>query len=127
MPDGIRNRHGAALRESEQRETVEPGGVGDRFHIAYPGIEGNLVNVPVRQAITARIVSDKGVILGKSKEEMLKNRQLPIIFEMTEPMRRPQQRRSAAGCRIGQPDTVGRFAIANLLLKVSGGEKARAR
>ena len=61
------------MRESEQRETVEPGGVGDRFHIAYPGIEGNLVNVPIRPAVAARIVSDQGVILGKSKEEMLKN------------------------------------------------------
>jgi hypothetical protein len=31
------------------------------------------VNVPIRQAVAARIVSDQGVILGKSKEEMLKN------------------------------------------------------
>ena len=58
---------------------------------------------------------------------MLKNRHLPIIFEMTEPMRRLQQWRSAAACRIGQPDTVRRFGIANLLLKVGGGKKARAR
>jgi hypothetical protein len=67
MPDGIGNRHRAPLREPEEWKTIEPGGIGDRFHVAYPGIERNLVYVPIRQAVAAGVVSYQCVILGKSK------------------------------------------------------------
>jgi hypothetical protein len=60
------------------------------------------------------------------KEETLKNRQLPIIFEVTKPMRRPQYGRSVANPRVGQADSVRRLAIANLLLEICGGEKSGA-
>src|SRR5208282_2782795 len=127
MPDGIGNRHGAALRKSEQRKTAEPGGVSDGFHVAHPRIEGNLVDVPIRQAVAARVVSDQSVILGKPKKEMPRNRQLPIIFEVTKPMRRPQDGRPGTDRRVGQPDAVGRLAITNLLLEVRGRKKSGTR
>ena len=69
MPGSIGNRHGATLREPEERKTIEPGGVGDCFHVAHPGIEGNFVYVPIRQAVAAGVVSDQCVILGKSKSK----------------------------------------------------------
>jgi hypothetical protein len=55
------------------------------------------------------------------------NRQLPIIFEVTEPMRRPQQRRSAANRRIGQSDSRQAPCNTNLLLEICGGEESGAR
>src|SRR5580698_8261274 len=84
------------------------------------------MHIPIRQAIAARIVPDQSVLLGKSKEETLKNRQLPIIFKVTEPMRRPQYGRSVANPRVGQADSVRRLAIANLLLEICGSEKSGA-
>jgi hypothetical protein len=64
MADGIGNRYGAALRRPDERKTSETGGIGDRLHVAHPGIEGQLLNIPIRQAVAARVVSDKNVILG---------------------------------------------------------------
>src|SRR5580658_1464268 len=46
---------------------------------------------------------------------------------MTEPMRRLQNGRSVADRRVRQPDSVGRSAIANLLLEVRGGEEPGPR
>jgi hypothetical protein len=86
MPYGVGYRDGAALRGPEERKTAEAGGIDDRLHIPHLGIERKLLNIPIRQAVAARVVSDKGMILGESKEGLLKQRQLPIIFEVTEPM-----------------------------------------
>src|ERR1700758_4859484 len=55
------------------------------------------------------------------------NRQFPVIFEMTHPVRRLQHRWSMADRRVCQPDTVRCFAIAYLLLEVRSGEEAGAR
>src|SRR5271170_6969098 len=46
---------------------------------------------------------------------------------MTEPMRRLQNGRSVADRRVRQPDSVGRFAIANLLLEVLPPEFAKGQ
>src|ERR1700734_296018 len=55
------------------------------------------------------------------------NRQFPVIFEMTHPVRRLQHRRSMADRRVCQPKAVGCFAKTYLLPEVCGGEKAGAR
>ena len=56
---------------------------------------------------------------------MPRNRQFPIIFEMTHPVSRLQHRWSVADRRVGQPDAVGRLAIAYLLLEPRVGEEQR--
>src|ERR1700677_1878808 len=106
MPHGIGDGYSAALGEADDGETAEAGRVYHRLHIAYPGIKGNLVNIPVRQAVAARVVSDESVILRKSKKEWPQDRELPVIFKMTEPMCRLQQRCALADCRICEPHTV---------------------
>jgi hypothetical protein len=55
------------------------------------------------------------------------DRQFPVIFKMTKPVRRLQHRRSTADGRVCQPDTIGRLAIAYFLLEVRGGEEPGAR
>src|SRR5580658_734073 len=84
------------------------------------------MHIPIRQTVAARVVPDQSVLFRKFKEETLKNRQLPIIFEVTKPMRRPQHGRSVADPRVCQPDTIRRLAIANLLLEICGSEKSGA-
>src|ERR1700734_3268760 len=58
---------------------------------------------------------------------MARNRQFPVIFEVTHPVRRLQYRWSVADRRVCQPDTVGRPAIAYLLLEPRSGEESRTR
>jgi hypothetical protein len=85
------------------------------------------VHVPIRQAVAAGVVSDQHMMFGESEQKRPSNRQLPVIFEMTEPMRRPQHRRSVADRRVRQADTIWRLAIANILLEIRRGEHLGAR
>src|SRR5689334_16825077 len=57
---------------------------------------------------------------------MPENRQFPVIFEMTKPVRGLQHRWSITDGRVCQPDTVGGVAITYLLLKVLRGEEPGA-
>ncbi len=51
----------ASLRDAEQCEAFETGGVNDGFEIADERLYGIFFNIAVRQAVAARVVADQSV------------------------------------------------------------------
>jgi hypothetical protein len=49
MPDRIGDRDCATLRDAEQREPFDAGGVDHRFEVVYELLERNFLNIAVRQ------------------------------------------------------------------------------
>ena len=62
VPHGVADSNGAALRDSDQRETLNPSGIDHRFQVANPSVKGKLIDVPVGHAVAARIISDQRVV-----------------------------------------------------------------
>src|SRR6266404_972461 len=81
---GVKNRigdgDGAALGNPEQRESLEAGRVHYRFEIAHEGFEGDVGDVPVREAVAARVVADEPVRGGDFVEQVAPDRTFPIVF-----------------------------------------------
>jgi hypothetical protein len=60
VPGRIRDRHGAALRDTEQREPVESHRIDHGFQIVDPVVEGAAGNGPVGQSAAAFVVAEVG-------------------------------------------------------------------
>ena len=94
MAHRIGDGHGAALRDAEQREPVEAGRLDHALEVAHEGVERDVVDVPVGQAVAARVVADQPVLGGERLQQMAPDRALPIVFQMIEPVGGLEQRRS---------------------------------
>ena len=71
MPHRIGDRERAALRDAEQREALEPRRVDHAFEIAHEGLERDVVDVPVGQAVAARVIADQPVLGGERVQQWL--------------------------------------------------------
>ena len=98
----------------KERKSIEAGRVDDGFGIANPvskltsGTSRWDVPLPARRngracdGVTARCTNRA-------------ERAAPFEVEMSQPVRRLYERRSVAGARIGEPDTVARRAVPDFL------------
>src|ERR1700730_1984617 len=118
----ISYRNCTALGESEQRKSIETSGVDNRFHVAEPRIERYFADVPIRETVAARIVTNKRKRFCEVEQPMAENRKLPIIFQMPHPVSRPHQRWTGPDVSIGKANAVRRGAIPNVLLEVGFGQ-----
>ena len=114
MANGVRDRDRSALRDTEQGKALTAARVGDRFEIAHPCLERQL-GVPIGQSASARVITDQRVVERERAQPMSPHRARAIEFQMTQPVRRLDERRSRAGRRIGDAHAVVTFAKADLL------------
>src|SRR5215510_314970 len=119
-PTGIPNRvfdgDGAALGDTKKRKFFDTCSVDYGFQVANKCLEGDLLNVPIREAVATFVIADKAVIFGQSSEDVTPSRTLPVVFEMVEPVRCFDQRRSPTHCCICDAYAIARRAESYLLL-----------
>ena len=106
---------GAATRDPEQRKSIEPGRVDDRFEIADPRVEAHVGHVALGHAVAALVVADEPVMTRERGVPVAPDRAAPFEVEMRQPVRRLHERRSAAGGGVGEPDAVARRAVPDFL------------
>jgi len=114
---GIGDRYRATLRDAEQREALDAGGIDDGFQVAHEGLEGTLLDLAVGKAVAAGVVADQRMIPRELAIEMPPDRAFEVEFEMGHPVPGLDQRRSSTDPRIGKLDAVLRRAELNLLLE----------
>lgn len=64
MAGGIFDADGGALREAEKRKPLQTQCVHDSLQIGHHGFEGQVLHIPVRQAICAFVITDEPEFLG---------------------------------------------------------------
>lgn len=62
MAHRVRYRHGASLRNAEQRDAFEPSSIDHRLEIAHENLVRNLFDLAIRKAIAVRVIADQRVI-----------------------------------------------------------------
>ena len=87
----------ASLAESNQGKAPKTCGVDDGFEIADPCVETEIIDVAVRQARAARVITNESMAFGKRLKPVAPNCAIPIEFEMGKPICRPNQRRPWRG------------------------------
>src|SRR5262249_965892 len=110
IPYRVLDRDGATLRYSEQRKPIESGCCNHRFQIADIGVERNALDIPVRQTVAARIVSDKAAISSEPAKHVTPDRTVPVVLEMVEPVCCLDERRSLPHGCICNANSVARSA-----------------
>src|SRR5215510_693791 len=115
MTHRVGNRDRAALRNPKQRKPLHSGRLDNAFEVAYKSVERNVIELPIGQAVAARIVPDQPVFGGEDMQQVTPDRALPVVFEMIEPIGGFDQRRAMSCERIGNADSIGRGAEVNLL------------
>src|SRR6202012_2944111 len=121
MPCRIRNRYGAALRDTEQRKAIEAGGIDDGFEIVDEVRKGDVDDLTVRKPVAACIVADQGAITGKVAIEAAPDRAVEIELQVREPVAGLHQRGPVADPGIGQLHAVFGLAEMDLLLVTHAG------
>src|SRR4029453_5898900 len=86
MTHRIGDRYRAALRNPKQRKSLYSDRIDDAFKVTYEGIEQKCLELPMGQAVSARIVPNQPVFGGENMQQMTPDRALPIIVEMIEPI-----------------------------------------
>jgi hypothetical protein len=94
-------RHDAPLRKSEKWKPFQTGSIDDSFKILNPRLEREFANIPIGEPISSRVVPYNGKISGEPEQQVTEYGQLPVIFQVPQPMRRPDQRRAGPNGCIG--------------------------
>ncbi len=115
MLDGVGDRHGAALGDPEECESVQPRSLHHGLEVPHPRVDGELVDVPVGEAAPALVVSDERVVAGELSQPVAPHRALQVEIEVAEPVRRLHERRALAHAGPGDTDAVRRLAEPVLL------------
>src|SRR5882672_3728232 len=89
MTNSVSDRHRTSLRDSQQRKTIQFGGCYYCLEVFDPGVERKIGHVPIRQAISALVVTDESMIARELRQQVTPDRTAPIEFQMAEPVRRP--------------------------------------
>src|ERR1700745_2135145 len=92
MPCGVSDRDCASLRMPEQRKLAQSGSIDNRLQIMDPGLEGDILDIPLRESIAAAIVAQNTVIPGDISYPVPPDRALPFEVEMIEAIRDFHQR-----------------------------------
>ena len=109
-----------ALRQPEQREPLDTDRVHDELEVVDPGVEAEVVHVPVGQAAPTLVVADQPVPLGEAVEPVRPDQTVPLQFEVGQPVRRLDQWRSVAGFGVRDADAVRRDAVPDVLRQRGG-------
>src|SRR5262245_28124134 len=117
IPDRVLDGNGTALGNPQERKPFDSGRIDDRFQVANKCVEGNLLNVPIRQTVGPRVIADKTVIPCQPTKDVSPNGTVPIVFEMVEPVRCLYERRSLTHSCIRNANPVGCRTESNLLLE----------
>src|SRR5262245_37820495 len=118
MLDSIRDRHGTALGDPQERKPIYTSGVDHCFKITDPGVKRERLDVPVGHAIAPRVIADQGMLARQTTNEVLPDWTFPVIFKVVHPICGLNQRRSTARPGVGETNTVRRATILNLLFEV---------
>ena len=78
VSDHIFNGDGAPLGDSEKRKPFYSRRLDDRFQIANERVERNIVHVPIRQAVSSRVIADEPVIPGEAAEHKQRAAQVQV-------------------------------------------------
>src|SRR5262245_64569856 len=113
MRDALRMAHGVldadrtALRDAEEREALDADCVDYCFQIRDLRRQPKVGDLPVGQPAAPRIVANELPATRKVAEPVAPDRALPVEFEVRQPVRSLDERRTGAGYGVGEPDTVG--------------------
>ncbi len=116
VPHRVGDRDGTALGDAEQREALEARGVDDGLEVADEGVEGDVVTVPVGQAVAALVVAQQRVALGQPADHVPPDRALPVELQVVQPVGGLDERGPLPGGRPGNAGAVGGRAEPDLLL-----------
>ena len=116
----IGNRNRASLGNSQQRKPFQVQRVDNRFQIGHECAKGNVLHLPVGQAIPPLVKSNQSAGFGEFAKKMPPDRALPFIFQMAHPVRRLEQRRAGSHDGIGDLGAVRCNAGSYLLLLIAG-------
>ena len=111
----VRNRDRAAAGDPEERKPIETRRVDHRFQIADPRVEAHIGDVALRHAIATLVVTDDAVVKRERGPPVPPDRAAPFEIEMRQPVRRLDERRSAADAGIGEAHAVARGAVPDFL------------
>ncbi|HEX5628109.1 MAG TPA: alpha/beta hydrolase, partial [Usitatibacteraceae bacterium] len=78
----------------DELEAFEAGGIHHRFQVAHPGFEGDVRHVAIGEPAAALVHAQQPVIARERLDPRLPDRALPLVLEMGQPVRRPDERRT---------------------------------
>jgi hypothetical protein len=108
MAHRILDAGGGALRDTEQREPLEPRGIDDTFEIRHRRVEREIRGISVRRSATARVIADEAVMRPEESKPVPPDGALPVIFDMGQPIGSLEENRTGARRRVGELDAIGR-------------------
>src|ERR1700730_6278195 len=106
MTNRVGNRDRPALGNAQKRETIHARRFNHRFEVFHPGVEGKIGDLPIRKAVTAFVITNEGVIARKLSEQVTPDWTAPVKFEMAEPVRGFDQRRSGTDCGVSDAHAI---------------------
>ena len=83
-----------------------------------------VARIPVGHAASALVETHHAEVVGEEMDPVAPERAFPLVIQMRRPVRRLDQGPPLAGQRVGDPDTVGRNAEADLLRAADGGGRS---
>ena len=115
MADRVSNRDGAALRMAEEGEFIQASGVDHGFEIVDPGFEGNVFDIPFREAIGAAVIANDALAVGQVAHPVAPDGTLPFKIEVVETVGDFDDGIAAADGGVGEADVICSAAEANFL------------
>ena len=89
------------------------------LQVADPGLEREVLDVAVGQAVAALVVPDHRGHLAEVAQEVPPHRALPVVLQVAEPAGRDHQRRPGAVHGVRDPHAVGGAAEPNVLVRAA--------
>ena len=99
MARRVRDRDGAALREAEDREALEPELVDHGLEVAHHRLEREVVDVVIGEAVAALVVAHQRAVVREADEPVPPHWALPVVVEVRDPVCCPNQGRPCADRR----------------------------
>jgi len=93
------------------------GGIHDNFQVAHEGFKGELIDLPVRQAVPAGVIANQRVVARQIAPEVAPDRAFQVLLQMGHPVAGLDQGRAIADAGIGELHAIRRAAEADLLLR----------
>ena len=119
MGGDVADRHRPALGHRHHREPVDPAVLDHGLQVADPGLEREVLDVAVGQAVPAFVVPDHRGHLTEVAQEVPPHRALPVVLQVAEPAGRDHQRRPGAVHGVRDPHAVGGAAEPHVLVRPS--------
>src|SRR5690606_32628452 len=95
-----------ALRKTEQVEALDAERIHDDAEIGDPGIEGEILVGPVREAAPALVVANDREVPREELDHVPPDGAFPRVLEMREPMGGPHERGAVTVHGVGEANAV---------------------